>query len=178
MFYVHESVPESVSKLVVPRIDRYLQIFRDTVNSGGLGYCEIVSTGMLAGLKERVKSFEKPSDRHVKITSGRGKAKGHPKSSVINSGLVCGDYRTGPFVEEGYSRRRHFWVFIQEGSNSYSIDMTHKQTGSPYVIIVIPSSLEPQFELNREWIVDPSEYGRSWVSSRLGDEVYRLFRYE
>ncbi len=133
----------TVLDIFLPRIDRYNHILEGLMGAyykhseqpkedwDGRGLCGIVSNTVCLALKH-----------------------GGNKSRV-----VMGLYKSE--VDTSYSSTKvestgHAWIDLIQPDGQYSADMVHHQTGSQDMVVIIPSSLESLFNLDRGWVARSS----------------------
>lgn len=74
----------------------------------------------------------------------------------------------------------HCWMELSQGGVMYSIDLAHRQTGSPHMVKLIPGASERKHNLHRIDVVEPgrrsiAELSEMYQFGRLLYELHSLF---
>ncbi|HLD83307.1 MAG TPA: hypothetical protein VI979_00445, partial [archaeon] len=119
---------------------------------------------------------------------GRGGSDGYglcgPVSAAVSLGLqdagadtlfIGGSYTMPPPCENA---EPHIWFSLQYAGQEYSVDMTHRQTGSPDMVVVMPVVREAEMKLIRGKVLPVSQKTAKFYyrgHQELMDGLYRLF---
>ncbi|MBS3054731.1 MAG: hypothetical protein J4431_04295 [Candidatus Aenigmarchaeota archaeon] len=158
MLYVHEDVPDAVSGLFLPKEQEYMNVLHRLYQK----FLDPPSPGQMTGFGQ----CEAVSSTVALALKYRGKNVGlvHGTTRPANSELPVG----------------HWWIEI----DGYSADLTNVQTGSDYMMKIIPSSMETEQNLMRagvyreipEMLTRMMEY--YGLHGRPIQDLFNLFRNE
>ena len=151
MIYVANDVPEILIEIFESRYERYMELLPEI----GRNVHSLSDTSAELFPNPRLTNFLRmPYDSQL--------FDGYPCCYIVSRTVSTALYDKGfdTLLVRGYyefsgKKTGHSWIGILMKGNEYSIDMTHRQTGSEHMVVISPS--EKSLGIRKEYAVNSND---------------------